>query len=100
MPVFSDDAPLDAKREAALRRLMEMCPAPFRVLAGPMVRVAIQNATEAEISALMIDVDTLPELAESGDMDGVVALARRYGATDEMVGMYMPLFENALSKRA
>lgn len=100
MPIFADDAPLDARREAAYDRLMTMCPAPFRIIAQPMLKVAIQKATDEEIAALMIDVERLPELAESGDYIGITNLARRYGATDEMVGMYLPLFEQLSAERA
>jgi hypothetical protein len=98
MPIFADDAPLDARREAAYQRLLSICPAPLRMLAQPMVRVAIERSSEAEIAALMVDIDTIPEMAQSGDYTGIVGLARRYGATDEMVGMYLPLFEAAAGK--
>ena len=95
MPIFTDDAPLDARREAAYQRLMAICPTPLRLIVEPMVKVAVSKASEAEIASLMIDVESLPRLAESGDSDGIIALARRYGASDEMVGMYLPLFESA-----
>ena len=95
MPIFQDDAPLDARREAAYERLMAMCPAPLKLIVEPMVKVAVTKASEDEIRSLMIDVESLPALAESGDTDGIIALARRYGANDEMVGMYLPLFESA-----
>lgn len=95
MPIFPDDAPLDARREAAYARLMEMCPTPIRLLVEPMVKVAVTKATDDEIRSLMVDVESLPNLAASGDSDGIISLARRYGASDEMVGMYLPLFESA-----
>lgn len=93
--IFTDDAPLDARREAAMQRLMFMCPIELRLIVKPMVRVAIERASEEDIAALMIDVDRLPELAQSGDYQGITELARRYGATDDMVAMYLPLFEQA-----
>jgi hypothetical protein len=92
---FADDAPLDARREAAYNRLLTMCPEPLRLIVQPMVKVAIEKATDDEIRSLMIDVDALPEMAESGNYAGIIDLARRYGASDEMVGMYLPLFESA-----
>lgn len=94
-PPFADDAPLDARQEAAYQRLMTMCPEPLRLIVQPMVKVAIEKATEDELRSLMIDVEALPELAESGDYGAIIGLARRYGASDEMVGMYLPLFEQA-----
>jgi hypothetical protein len=100
MPIFPDDAPLDARREAAYERLLAMCPEPFRLVAKPMARVAIERASEAEIDALLIDIDRIPELAEAGDMNGIVSLAKRYGATDEMTAMYLPLFERAAQERS
>lgn len=95
--IFPDDAPLDARQEAAYERLMQMCPEPLRIIVQPMVKVAIEKATEDELRSLMIDVEALPELAESGDYTAIIGLARRYGASDEMVGMYLPLFEQATS---
>ena len=93
LPIFPDDAPLDARREAAYKRLMAICPAGLSLLVEPMVKMAVTKASDDEIRSLMIDVESLPGLAESGDSDGIVALARRYGASDEMVSMYLPLFE-------
>jgi hypothetical protein len=100
MPIWEDDAPLDARREAAYERLMTMCPEPLRLIVQPMVKVAMEKASDAEISALLVDIDALPELAEQGDTSGIIDLARRYGASDEMVGMYLPLFESALSGKS
>lgn len=100
IPIFPDDAPLDARRESARERLMGMCPEPMRLLVSPMVSLAVERASDEEIAALMVDIDTLPTLAESGDMQGIVNLARRYGATDEMVSMYLPLFESMAKERA
>lgn len=90
-PIFADDAPLDARREAAYTRLMGMCPEPFRVMVRPMVRLAMERASDDEIAALLIDIDTLPGLAEAQDVDGITTLARRYGASDEMIATYLPL---------
>jgi hypothetical protein len=97
-PIWQDDAPFDARREAAYQRLMTMCPEPLRLIVQPMVKLAMEKASEEEISSLLIDIDSLPELAESGNYDGIIGLARRYGASDEMVGMYLPLFESATGK--
>jgi hypothetical protein len=93
--IFPDDAPLDARQEAAYARLMAMCPDPLRLIVQPMVKVAVEKATEAELRSLMIDVEALPELAQSGNIDAIIGLARRYGASDEMVGMYLPLLSQA-----
>jgi hypothetical protein len=98
--IFADDAPLDARREVAYKRLMTMCPEPLRLIVQPMIKVAVENASEDEIRSLMIDVDALPAMAESGDYPSIIALARRYGASDEMVSMYLPLFESATGKSA
>jgi hypothetical protein len=98
--IFPDDAPLSARRDAAYRRLMAMCPEPIRLLVQPMVRVAIERASEDEIHSLMVDVDALPTLAESGNIKGITDLARRYGATDEMVNMYLPLFESYTGQKS
>lgn len=95
MPIWEDDAPLDARREAAYKRLMDMCPSPIRLLVEPMVKVAVTKATDDEIRSLLVDVESLPTLAETGDSDGIISLARRYGATDDMVNLYLPLFEKA-----
>jgi hypothetical protein len=93
--IFQDDAPLDARQEAAYARLMTMCPEPLRLIVQPMVKVAIEKASEDELRSLMIDIDALPAMAESGNYDAIIGLARRYGANDEMVGLYLPLFESA-----
>lgn len=100
MPIWADDAPLDARREAAYERLMTMCPEPLRLIVQPMVKVAMEKATDEEISALLVDIDALPELAASGNTTGIIDLARRYGASDEMVDMYAPLFESALQGKS
>lgn len=100
MPIFADDAPLDARREAAYERLLAMCPEPFKLVAKPMVRLAIEKSSEAEIDALLIDIDSVPKMAEAGDMDGILALAKRYGATDEMARTYLPLFEATMGSKS
>jgi hypothetical protein len=97
LPIFPDDAPMDARREAAYARLMTMCPEPFRLIAKPMVKVAIEKASDDEISALLIDMERIPELAEQGDMDAIVSIAKRYGATEEMAAQYLPLFDSQKS---
>lgn len=99
MPIWEDDAPMDARREAAYERLMTMCPEPLRLIVQPMVKIAVEKASDDEIRSLMIDVDSLPELAQAGDTNGIITLARRYGASDEMVGMYLPLFESATADK-
>ena len=100
LPIFQDDAPLDARREAAYHRLISMCPDGMRLLVQPMVKIAVTKATDSEIAALLIDVERLPQLAESGDVDGITNLARRYGASDEMVAMYLPLFNSYASEKS
>ena len=74
----------------ARQRLLAMCPAPFRVTMQPMVDMAIAHASDAELGALLIDIDQVKSLAETGDVSAIGQIAKKYGATDDMVATYLP----------
>lgn len=90
MGVFRDDSTPADKRVAALGRLMTMCPGELRPVVQPMVEMAISRATDAEIAALLIDVELVQQSAESGNLGPIVSIAKKYGATDEQVATYLP----------
>jgi hypothetical protein len=92
MSIWQDDAPADARRETALNRLMELCPSAYRMAFRPMVEMAIAQAPDEHIIALSADVERVRTLAESGDFEGVSAIARKYGATDAQINAYLPMF--------
>jgi hypothetical protein len=90
--IWTDDSSPEDRREAALNRLMELCPQAYRMAFKPMVAMAIANAPDEHIVALSADIDRVRALAEAGDVDGVAAIARKYGATDAQVNAYLPMF--------
>ena len=94
MGIWQDDSDPADRRAMALHRLMQMCPAAFRVSMRPLVEVALSKASDAEIASLLIDVQSLPALAESGDSEGITRLAKKYGASDDAVATYLPLFQS------
>lgn len=90
MGVFRDDSTAADKRLAACGRLMALCPAELRPLVQPMIELALSRATDAEIAALLIDVELVQQSAEAGDLAPIVSIAKKYGATDEQVATYLP----------
>lgn len=92
MGIWQDDAPMSVRRKVALDRLMELCPSAMRMAFRPMVEMAIANAPDEHIMALSADVNLVKELAEKGDVEGIATVARKYGATDQQVNAYLPMF--------
>jgi len=90
-PIFRDDSTPADRREAARKRLTAMCPAPLRLTMQPLIDHAVSQASDAEISALMIDVDRVIASAESGDIGAIADIARRYGASDGDIATYLPM---------
>lgn len=91
-PVFRDDSSPADKRAAASKRLLALCPTPYRGIMQPFVELAFSRASDDEIAALLGDIDYVRILAEKGDVSGIADLARKYGATDEQVQTYLPAF--------
>ena len=89
-PIFEDDAPLDARQEAAAERLLGMCPEMLRITFRPIVRKQISAMSREQIDALMIDVDGVLTNVQNGAFDQVYATAKRWGATDDMIRAYAP----------
>jgi hypothetical protein len=89
-PIFRDDSSPADKRKSAVTRLLAMCPASYRLIMQPFVETAIGNCSDAEIDALLLDARTVESLANSGDWNGVVGIARKYGATDQLIAQYIP----------
>lgn len=92
-PIFRDDSSGADKRAAVIERLMEMCPAPYRPMMRPVASIAIQNASDSDVEGLLIDIDRVRALANAGDMQGVALIAKRYGASEEAINTYLPLFQ-------
>lgn len=89
--IFKDDSSPEDRRAAAIERLMFLCPSMYRVTMRPLVEMAMRNVSDDEVRALLVDIDLIPQLADSGDAEGITALARKYGATDAQVDAYLPL---------
>src|SRR6516165_1730638 len=90
--LFADDSTADDKRTTALNDMMEMCPKAMRAMVRPMVVMAMQNATDEQIASLSGDLMRVRSCAAKDDFDGIVSIARKYGATDAMIDSYLPLF--------
>lgn len=88
--IFADDSTLNDKRDAAFERLYAVCPAPMRVIARPMIQQAVNNATEEQLASLLLDLDKVIAMAESGNVGGIAEIARNYGATDAQIAQYLP----------
>lgn len=88
--IFRDDSTAADKRAAAAARLTELCPAPMRMLAQPYIQSAVNNASDDEIAALLIDIDQVVSLAENGNLDAISAIARKYGASDAQIATFLP----------
>jgi hypothetical protein len=86
--IFKDDSTLADKRDAAIDMLMSMCPAPMRPLLRVHVINAIDNTSEEQLDALMLDAREIRALAEQGDTTGIATIARKYGATDQQVAQF------------
>jgi hypothetical protein len=91
-PIFADDSSAADKRTTALNEMMEMCPASMRPMVRPMLVMAMQNAPDEQIASLSSDLRRVRTCAADDDFNGIVAIARKYGATDEMINAYLPLF--------
>lgn len=89
-PIFKDDSSPADKRKAATARLLSMCPASYRMIMAPFVETAVEKCSDSEIDALLIDAKTVEAMANNGDWTGVTDIARKYGATDEMMRQYVP----------
>ena len=94
-PIFADDAPLDARQEAAAERLLSMCPPMLKATFRPIVRQQIAGMDSRAIDALMIDVNHVVSSVEAGEYATVYETAKRWGATDEMIALYAPALSDA-----
>jgi hypothetical protein len=92
MGIFADDSTPADKRATAVDEMMEMCPKSLRAMVRPMVVMAMQNATDEQIASLSSDLARVRACAGTDDFDGIVSIARKYGATDAMIDAYLPLF--------
>jgi hypothetical protein len=88
--VFKDDSSPADKRNSAVTRLLSMCPASYRLIMQPFVESAVEKCSDAEISALLIDAQQVETLANSGDWNSVLGIARKYGATDGLINQFAP----------
>jgi hypothetical protein len=66
----------------------------MRAMVRPMVVMAMQNATDEQIASLSGDLRRVRACANDDNFDGIVDIARKYGATDAMIDAYLPLFTN------
>jgi hypothetical protein len=89
-PIFRDDSTVADKRKTATLRLLTMCPPTYRAIMQPFVEIAIERCSDAEIDALLIDARRVETLANNGDWNSVVDIARKYGATDALIQQYAP----------
>lgn len=89
-PIFRDDSTPVDKRKTAVTRLLAMCPASYRIIMQPFVETAVSNCSDAEIDALLVDARSVEAMANTGDWNGVTAIAKKYGATDALISQYVP----------
>lgn len=87
----------DERRKEAARKMLAICPRAFRLTMQPFVEHAMSNASDEQIESLLADVDTIRERAEAGDRDAIMQMARKYGASDQMIEMYLPMIVGAES---
>lgn len=92
-PIFNDDSSSEDKRAAAVEKLMDMCPKPYRVPMRPLIESAIAGASDEMVASLAADIDRVKDSAAHNDFDAICDVAKRYGATDDMIGTYMPMFK-------
>ena len=93
--IFHDDSTPDQKRQAATERLTELCPPAMRPLFGPIIEQQVKGMTDGQITQLMGDVDRVLIMAKSGEIDGVMAIAKTWGATDEQITTFLPVLPKA-----
>lgn len=91
-PIFRDDSSPADKRTAALGKLMEMCPQPYRITMRGLIETALAGASDDMVEGLLSDIDAVRESAAVGNFDNIATIARRYGATDETLQTYLPMF--------
>lgn len=89
-PIFADDAPLDARREAAYKRLIGLCPVGMRPMFAGVLRAQVSQLTDEQLGALMLDVDGVLQKLEAGDTAGALSTAQKYGATEAQIRAFLP----------
>lgn len=92
-PIFADDSSPADKRAAAVGKLIDMCPKAYRVPMRPMIEQAIAGASDDMVASLAADIDRVKASAAANDFDAICDVAKRYGATDAMIGQYLPMFK-------
>jgi len=93
--IFRDDSTPAQKRLAAIERLTALCPSAMQPLFGPIIEQQVKGMTDGQITALMGDVDRVLEMAKAGEIDGVMAIAKNWGATDEQITTFLPVLPKA-----
>lgn len=84
--IFRDDSSIEDQRDAAIDRLMMLCPQPFRVMFRTKIIAAIDNTPPEELRRLMAQIDELQTIAATGDVEALTAkardTARSFGASE------------------
>jgi len=88
--VFKDDSTPEQLRAAAIERLTELCPAQMRPLFSPIIQQQIGGMADNQVAELMGDVDKVLAMAQTGDTDGVMGIAKHWGATDAQIEYFIP----------
>lgn len=95
MSVFADDSDISAKRETALRAILDSLPAAYRIPMGGQFRAMVDAMNEQQLTQCVDDIREGKAAAQRGDMDALINLARHW-ATDEQIKQYLPVAQNML----
>ena len=86
----------EEKRKTIVATLSGLMPEAMQPLVAMFVEKAISNVPDSDLDSLLNDVDTVPDAINSGNMEYLFGICRKYGATDEQInqvaGGGMPLF--------
>lgn len=93
--IFSDDAPLDAKRETALKQMCDTLPVAYRIPLRPQLRLMVKAMDEQQLAQLTEDIERGQTAAQAGDMDTIMEIARHW-ASDDQIREYLPMAESML----
>lgn len=93
--VFADDAPIDARREVALKAILDALPPAFRIPMRGQFETMVNAMNEQQLTQVISDIREGKEAAAAGDFERMIDLARHW-ASDEQIAAYMPMAQSML----